>query len=177
MSEDFRVAPMSWDAISSSADDVRRALGLGDTQFIPVMDIIERVMDQQLELLEFRVGDRFHMGNAEGHTCPAGTFIELREDVYAGALAGDGRARFTAAHELGHWILHAKRPLARLKPNERPGAFERSEPQANQFAAEFLMPRQFFRRGDTAATLARRHGVSIHASELRIAFMEKKVRS
>lgn len=176
MSEDFRVAPMSWDAISKSADDVRKALGL-DGAYVPIVDVIEKVLDQQLDLLQFRVSTHQEMGHTEGNTCPLGRFIELREDVYRLAVAGDGRARFTAAHELGHWILHAKRPLARLKPHERIPAFERSEPQANQFAAELLMPRQFYRLRDTAAALARRHGVSVHASELRIAFMEKRARA
>ena len=70
------------------------------------------------------------------------------------------RSRFDAAHELGHLVLH---------PDIEPGS-KLAEAQANQFAAEFLMPRRDIqrelpRRADWAAfhELKRHWGVSLRA--------------
>jgi len=58
------------------------------------------------------------------------------------------RQRFTIAHELGHLLLHAdeefhideKRPLAR-RDDVSSQATDAREIEANQFAAELLMPK------------------------------------
>jgi len=105
-SSDFIVPPRSWDSIGRIADQVRDQLGLTSQPYAPVLNVLERVLDQKLEVLSFQVGDRDSMGNAEGLTAPDGSSVVLREDVYVKALRGDGRARFTVAHELGHWFLH-----------------------------------------------------------------------
>lgn len=63
------------------------------------------------------------------------------------------RQRFTIAHELGHWRLHKGKPLIvdqSVMINKRDGvssqASDREEIQANQFAAELLMPRHLVDR-------------------------------
>jgi hypothetical protein len=59
------------------------------------------------------------------------------------------KARFTAAHEIGHWVLHpSDRPLHRDIPIE---GIERDvqdpiEREADYFAAVFLMPDHFLKR-------------------------------
>lgn len=57
------------------------------------------------------------------------------------------RQRFTIAHELGHWKLHRGRPLIvdqSIMVNKRNDlssqATDKQEIEANQFAAEILMP-------------------------------------
>lgn len=93
------------------------------------------------------------------------------------------RQRFTAAHELGHFIYHrdllgegtgdtkayrAERsplPNARIRP--------RHERQANSFAANFLMPANAIDRlraagVNDAASLAERFGVSEAAMRIRL---------
>lgn len=58
------------------------------------------------------------------------------------------RQRFTIAHELGHLLLHAGKPviLDKARVNFRDAtsamASDRDEIQANAFAAELLMPRE-----------------------------------
>jgi Zn-dependent peptidase ImmA (M78 family) len=59
----------------------------------------------------------------------------------------DRRQRFTIAHELGHWQLHAGRPLIvdhLVRINRRneisSSATDREEIEANAFAAALLMP-------------------------------------
>lgn len=60
------------------------------------------------------------------------------------------RQRFTMAHELGHWLLHDGKPLIidqSIMINKRDDvssqATDAEEIEANQFAAEFLMPTNF----------------------------------
>jgi len=139
------------------------------------MDFIEKVLYGSLDLIMFEVETHGRMNGAEGLTCPVGDFIQLREDVYIAACDGQGRARFTAAHELGHLILHSRQPLARIEPHEDIEPFRASEQQANQFAAELLMPPAFITRSDTPQEIAERHGVSISAATHRIDYLRKQM--
>lgn len=60
------------------------------------------------------------------------------------------RQRFSIAHELGHWCLHKGKPLIvdqsvmiSKRDDVSSQATDREEIEANQFAAELLMPKQF----------------------------------
>jgi len=58
------------------------------------------------------------------------------------------RRRFTAAHELGHAVLHKetmRRYLSDLKISETDGEGTEMEAEANRFAAELLMPEEVIR--------------------------------
>ena len=50
---------------------------------------------------------------------------------------------FTAAHELGHWILHKGMIEHRDRPIVRVGPRPRREREADEFAAAYLMPRRW----------------------------------
>lgn len=114
------------------------------------------------------------MGDAEGFTCPNGEFIRLREDVYEAACRGAARSRFTIAHEIGHWHLHTNVPLLHARTGVNIPAFRLSEPQANQYAAELLMPPKFFSRSDTVPLVMSRHGVSASAAEFRLDYLQRE---
>ncbi|GAB4359779.1 MAG: hypothetical protein Kow00114_12910 [Kiloniellaceae bacterium] len=171
---DFKVPPLSWEQIRAVSDNLRTNLGLASEPYFPIMEVIERVLDQRLGLVRLEVGTYAEMKGAEGHTCPSGDFIELRNDVYVAAWKGEGRARFTAAHELGHLLLHTNVPLARAKQEDNVKPFRRSEPQANRFAAELLMPPRFFAPSDDIGEVAKRHGVSMEAAHHRLSDLKKR---
>jgi Zn-dependent peptidase ImmA (M78 family) len=78
------------------------------------------------------------------------------------------RRRFTVAHEIGHWLLHAQGAVprtvwCRITDGSEPGdALER---EANRFAAELLMPEAWVRdeaarSGADREALAQRFDVS-----------------
>lgn len=81
-----------------------------------------------------------------------GLEIGIRRDVWRLIEKGDGRARFTLAHELGHAALHKDEVFnggvvyrdgtsmasERLRPGMK--IYESPEWQANTFASAFLMP-------------------------------------
>ena len=95
-----------------------------------------------------------------------GHAIELR------GTSGERRLRFTIAHEIGHFLLHPGRAVT-----ERGGATNRAtarlEHEADQFAAELLMPEHLVRQavledGADARRLADRFDVSAQAMSLRL---------
>jgi Zn-dependent peptidase ImmA (M78 family) len=97
------------------------------------------------------------------------------------------RQRFTVAHEIGHYVMHAGQPMFvdrfAARVNWRNGASNPEEIDANQFAAELLMPREFVAREVEramkkrrtidarvlAAQLAKTFEVSTQAMEFRLA--------
>lgn len=174
MADNYVVPPRSWSDIADLTTAVRERFGLAEVPRFPIMELIERVLDHQLNWLHLRVGMPDEMGGAEGLTHPAGDHITLREDVYQKAWALDGRARFTAAHELGHWVMHTNVPLARMSPGVKYAPYELAEQQANAFAAELLMPRDFIMRSDTPLAVASRHAVSLEAARIRVDYLRKK---
>lgn len=169
-SYDFRAPPMSWAQVDRVADEFRDNLKMGDVPYFPVVDILEKLMSNFLEETSFEIGSRDDMGNAEGLTCPRGKFIRFREDVYEDACAGGVRARFTFAHELGHYLLHTDQdqPLARAHPTEELPAFRSAEKQANRFASTLLMPLRHISSEDEEGDLMLRFGVSRPAATFRL---------
>lgn len=173
--QNYVVPPWKWAAIGHLTDNIRVQFSLAGKPEFPVMDFLERVLDHKLGAVRLEIESEEDMGDYEGLTDPNGQFIALREDVYYKAWEGDGRARFTVAHELGHYFLHTGQPMARASSRVKTPPFRLSEPQANQFAAELLMPRGFISAHDTMHTIAQRHHVSLDAARHRLAFMRSKV--
>ncbi|MEH6487429.1 ImmA/IrrE family metallo-endopeptidase [Hyphomonas oceanitis] len=169
----FEVPPLPWSGIRGRVTSLREGFGLADREMMPVMEFLEKVLDHKLGL-QLEVGSHAEMGGAEGYTCQLGNFIQLREDVYQKAWAGEGRARFTVAHEIGHLHLHAGQPIRLARTTSNIPAYRLSEPQANQYAAEILMPPKFFSINDTAELVAARHGVSVSAASHRLNYLKKE---
>lgn len=101
--------------------------------------------------------------------------------ITVNSTEGPQRRRFTAAHELGHYLLHRdmvseRGHLDRLFSSGSSGVGDFINPmhevQANRFAAELLMPSERVRReaetSDDVSVLARRFGVSPAAMRVRL---------
>ena len=79
------------------------------------------------------------MAGALGLTLPTGEIL-LRESVYNGACYGNGRDRFTVAHELAHGVLH-KEQIGFARPvDHNTKIYCNAEWQANEFAGRLLLP-------------------------------------
>lgn len=171
---DFVVPARSWDNVEAEANSLRKRLGLEHEARLPVIEIIELVLDQRLGLLRLEVGNRDEMKGAEGLTCPNGGFIMLRDDVYEGAWRGEKRHRFTTAHELGHWAMHTNISMQRCSKGDGTPAYRLAEPQANQFAGAVLMPARYIDLGwDDEEQLMERFGVSRDAAANRLRYLRK----
>jgi Zn-dependent peptidase ImmA (M78 family) len=101
------------------------------------------------------------------------------------------RRRFTIAHEIGHFVLHNvegfhfdsenKNYLLKLRSKTSQLDDEWEEREANEFAAELLMPKRFVDKdvqgldnsdllfGEELPKLARKYGVSVRALTYRLA--------
>jgi len=163
----FIVPARSWSSISAQAEHVRRTLGLQDCTYLPITNILEALPDL-LEGFEFLVREDAEMGGALGVTAPDGSFIALGETVYRRACDGHARDRFTAAHELGHLILHKGTSFQRADGAQATPAYRLSEPQANFFAAMILMPRKFIQPAHGVSDLVDMFGVSQGAARNRL---------
>ncbi len=110
-------------------------------------------------------------------------YIERRDGGYRIVVNSNHattRQRFTAAHELGHYIYHrdllgegvGDNRAYRTEGTDRPNANIRPihERQANSFAANVLMPRHRLVAvtDETTAVLAARFGVSQAAMKIRL---------
>lgn len=96
-------------------------------------------------------------------------------DIVLPEFQAPTRERFTLAHELGHYYLHARAGKTRIIAPRLPAgevAASRLEWEANWFAAGFLMPDDLFRvahtrLGGSPGALAAEFRVSPKAAEIR----------
>ncbi len=170
-----RVPPTSIGKLRAFATLIREASRLKPDERFPVPQFLELSLPQAITGFDFIVVDGLRDGNeacAYPDGCaehPDGPFIEFTHSVYDRACAGQGRDRLTVLHECAHVLLH--RGIAvhhrglkgqELKP------FENSEWQANQLAAELLMPIPSFSVHESFDDYRLAMGVSRQAAEIRV---------
>jgi Zn-dependent peptidase ImmA (M78 family) len=158
------VPPLSGSQIAQIANSIRRDMKIQADGF-PLVQFLELAMPRIFPGFALEVGTKDEMGLNHGLTIPIEKVIRLREDVYDGLTRGVGRDRFTAAHELGHYIMHRGVPIVfhRAEHGELK-TFKDSEWQANTFAGDLLMPREAFMTCESLEEVARRFGVSLQAA-------------
>lgn len=169
-----RVPPLNTWQIRAMALDIRRFCQLGTIQRFPALWFAEHVMPEFSDHYDFEVveqlgeheGLAFPDGNQQN---PRGPLVQISQRCYDAACDGEGRARLTVLHECGHVLLHAGLS-SRLSDDETSAlkAFENSEWQANQFAAELLMP---------VASLQRKCGLKEYATIMGVSFEAARVRT
>lgn len=112
----------------------------------PPVDVYEIARNSGIRIVEMPFPDDYE--NVSG-------FINIEDGepiMYVNETEPENRRKFTVAHELGHWLLHEqqirddpqKAVLFRValgKANKDP-----LEKEANAFAAELLVPMEFFER-------------------------------
>lgn len=144
MSKGFLVSPRKTLEIRAAAHRLLDGLGI-TTPEVPILRIIETILPMVDEDYSFAIMDtselRARYGyDAEGITDHPEKMIALRADVYDGASNGNGRDRFTAAHELGHYLLHKNEGLAFMRATTPDTPIYRSsEWQADTYARELLV--------------------------------------
>lgn len=153
---------------------------LGEIPPVPVTDIAESLLMLDIvEEDEIRAlpGAPANSGPLSGLLTAADQtiWVDRRE-----AQRSPQRKRFTVAHEIGHWDLHARRGTA--KTNEcacacddirEDGGTHEQEREANEFANELIMPKAIISTlapelGFNLALLAECFDVSVRALELRL---------
>jgi hypothetical protein len=175
MSTNFTGGPLSDDEIARYAIDLRHSQGLGDLEIPDLMAVLAR--DTPLtrfgtKRLELVVVADEELGGDEAHTLITQSSVRLRlaRTTFARVEQLDRRARFTAAHELGHGVLHKNGvPLARARqPNVRRivSPYVSVERQADVFASTYLVTDAMAAYGESADDLSR-YLVSDSAADVR----------
>lgn len=113
------------------------------------------------------------MGENHGLTLLDDKEMWLREDVYDGACSGKGRDRMTAAHELGHVLLHGRVTLAR-RLSQRVLPCEDPEWQAKCFAGELLISVRHISSCRTIREASKLFGVSEDAARYQCSVFAKE---
>lgn len=155
----------------------------GYTGEIPVP--VEEIADS---LARLRVLDSVDMSHVQGAPSGArslsGMLLCAPKRIYvsaAEARRAPGRRRFTIAHELGHWYLHADQSADGQYRRFCRGPDLRStrseEGEANQFAGALLMPEELLAEAAkelqmNVPLLAKRFDVSVPAMRLRLVTLD-----
>lgn len=169
----YRVAPRTIVGIREHALAVRKTLLPKQSAFFRMAPFIEQLHEYGI-VYDVVDEDELPIG-IEACCIPEHRLVTFSSDTYQKACEDDPRARFTVIHELGHILLAHTRPLNR--DNRRIiEAFEDSEWQANQFAAEFLMPLPHMaeKGHKTADELILAYQVSAPAAERRVSQLSKR---
>jgi Zn-dependent peptidase ImmA (M78 family)/transcriptional regulator with XRE-family HTH domain len=161
------VPAMSADAIWNYAERVRGLLVHDNTVEFPIVQVLEHSMGQIFPDFQFDVIEAAMMGDNEGHVMPGSMTLALREDVYIGACRGNGRDRFTASHELGHFLLHRDVTFARSR-EEGTAIYYDSEWQADTFAGALMMSQRHLQLFTDADDAAAKCGMSAAAAGYQI---------
>lgn len=137
-------------------------------EYVDVIDILENKLYEICPSYSLEIVEKEKMPGTHGLTIPETNEIIIREDVYEGALNGNGRDRFTIMHEIFHFLFHRGENISCYPGFAR---FEKSIPiycdpewQANSFAGAFLMDEKSI-RNLTITEIMERYGVTFSAAK------------
>ena len=162
------VSPLSKAKIETLASNVRAFFAYADKHYFPIVEVIEFGLPKLTPNYVFDILGRDIMGGDEGRVLPGQNTLILRDDVYEAACRGEGRGRFTAAHELGHYIMHHEIAFARAGSDDDP-IYCDAEWQADSFAGNLMIPRNLAEQFRNPSDASIAFGTSEHAAKVMLA--------
>ncbi len=142
MANQLIARPLSTNDIISFVKIIRKSFNLHKKLDFPVITFVEKILPEIDPQFNYDYLPQNQMPDKYAYYDNCQNIMVIREDVYDAACNNDGRARFTIAHEIGHYFLHQDGvKLCRMATNEKVVAYLDPEWQANTFASELLMPR------------------------------------
>jgi Zn-dependent peptidase ImmA (M78 family) len=156
---------MSRKDIRKLAFEVRRVFMQDKSPYFDIVRFVENGLSYIWSDYDYEICAVDEMNDNHGLTDVKKHTIKIREDVYEGAVAGNGRDRFTLAHEVGHLIIHSGQnfKLARGKIK----VYEDPEWQADVFGGELLVPAHLM-KGASLEDIIMDCGVSTAAARCQI---------
>jgi Zn-dependent peptidase ImmA (M78 family) len=158
------------EAIEELAHSLRKAVGLEHQARPDMMTVIHKIKTGFKRFGYLRVDDS-KLPDAEAQWDADEGVMRLRESVFCAMQRGEVRARYTVAHEIGHFALkHAgvRNRSTHATAAERYVERVRSEEsEASRFAAAFLAPAYLIGDGESADSIAERFGLSTQAAVIR----------
>lgn len=173
MSGTFRAVEMrTEDIIERLAKQMRKVFSLSGAARVSLIHLMEE-LEELLPDFVFQVKEDEFMHRMDGYSEIENYGICLSNSVYEALAEGDPNARFTAAHELGHLFMHAKRTTAYARRVEYHRHID-PEWQADYFADAFLMPRSGVLECESADEVAKRFSVPDDRAEARFCEVHQK---
>lgn len=170
----YKADPVSRERIRQYVRALKRKVGLENELFFPILPFVENCLPLLIPDFQFEVVPINEMGGKHGETYPSTNIIRIREDVYLRAADGEGRDRFTIAHEVGHLFMHEDNAIAlcRLAPNQRLKPFEDPEWQADAFGGE-LLASSYLIKGMSEREVQEKCGVSSSAAYVQLSALRR----
>lgn len=167
--------------IEKLADSIRTELGVGPSDRIAMRPILDHYLDDIVPDAYLVVAYDNEMDGAEGRTDWLEPVITLSASTYSKLRKSDPRARSTAAHELGHLLMHTRQHVFHYRTKSKDRCVD-PEWQANTFAAALLMPRHAFLKMKTVRQAMKAFGVSrgaalVRARNLNMQLIDDRARS
>lgn len=161
-----RVVARSKDQIKAAAKQIRAMLKIR----VPKIDM-EMLMESFINKgwIEVCEQDDPRLTGKYALTYPDKDLILISEETYDAAVDGNGRARFTIAHEIGHFFLHRGQMSFARSSQGRHEIYEDAEWQADAFASYFLIDDSYLPKRpflNTPAYISETFGTSYQAAEI-----------
>lgn len=178
--DDYVVDPLSDSEVRESAKRLRRYLELADVKRIDPL-VMERVTDiwtvRGIKPFRLEIVADADLPNDSGLTSFDGSalLIQIPRRIRHDAFMGDGYARYTIAHELGHATLHLEKLMqGATMPRRQIGnavstwipKFKSAEHQAMVFGGAFLVNDIFARRLSSPEEISIQAGISLQAARI-----------
>lgn len=170
----YKADPVSREDIRRYVRDLKRSVGLENVLYFPILQFVENVLPLIIPDFQFEVVPEIEMDGKHGETYPSKNLMRIREDIYLRAAAGEGRDRFTIAHEVGHLFMHEDDSIAlcRLAPDEHLKPFEDPEWQADAFGGE-LLASSYLIQGMSEIQVQMKCGVSSSAAHVQLSALRR----
>ncbi len=173
----YKVAPVSKLDLRRDSDAIRKILKeegcYKGGYFINIDKLLEKTL-RQVGYEPHIIGDDQLPGIA-AYTDPTKKLIVMRQSVYDGLSYDDPFSRFTVIHEFSHIFLCHGQTFHRDTVNGAHKWYEDSEWQANNLAAEIMMPVEIFRDfGRESSLIMQICGVGSQAVECRMKNLRKE---
>lgn len=165
------VDPVSSKDLEFFARNIREKFGLADKAFFPVLEFLEVALPRAVNGFTYDIVEDHEIIGAYANYNPVTKVMKIRNSTYEGAFNGNGRDRFTIAHEIGHALLHDEASYNRVSDDINVPAYRNPEWQANTFASYLLMSPPLI-RGMSVNEIADACGTSYQAA----AIAHKKMR-
>lgn len=169
--DDVYVDALSRRDIEERALAWRTALGISTCWQPDLLDILEFKLPRKWPDFSVVVRENSEMVDLEAYTQFQPPQIVFRNSSYQGLRNRVPRSRWTAAHELGHLVLHEAickaRSVEALSPSRIWKPYNSAEWQANTFASHFLMPEHVVSEFSSPEEISENCNVSLQAAVIR----------
>jgi Zn-dependent peptidase ImmA (M78 family) len=175
--DDYRVKGRSNHEIRQLAKRTREFFGIAGERRVDVLACLASKSIWTVngkKRLNFQVRPDVEMGTADGMTSHGKDVVTIavKESVYYNAFVGDGRARNTLAHELGHAVMHnsaemPRRALGNITPKWlKSKPYESAEHQVRVFAPAFLINDLIAETLTSADDISIEFGISLESATI-----------